>query len=153
MSKLPPPPPLGHVFVPSIAITMLSCLLAMGLGAIGVLGKFNLWLTKLYFQSPLDGMVKSLPSWAGWLAAVAIAFCLSHALLSVAGMVRRWILSLTSIVLMIGWGPVLSLAGYQPELAGPLIAVLWAAICALIYTANHRMPADLQNTGKNDETR
>jgi hypothetical protein len=153
MSKLPPSSPLGHVFVPSLAIAMLSSLLAVGLGAIGILVKFNQALTILSVHSLLDDSPKSLPSWVIWLGAVAIAFWLSYVLLSVSGMARRWILFITCVTLMTGWGPVLSLAGYQPELAGPLIAVLWAGICALIYTANHRMPADLYNTPKNDETR
>jgi hypothetical protein len=153
MSKLPTSLPLGHVFVPSVAIAMLSSLLAVGLGAIGILVKFNQALSILSVNSLLVDSRKSLPSWVVWLGAVTIAFWLSYALLSVPGMARRWILFITCAALMTGWGPVLSLAGYQPELAGPLIAVLWAGICALIYTANHRMPADFHYTQKNDETR
>jgi hypothetical protein len=55
---------------------------------------------------------------------------------------RRFVLWITSVVLVSAWAPVLSLAAHAPEISAPWIAAVWSGVCALVYTANHRMPCE-----------
>jgi hypothetical protein len=83
-----------------------------------------------------------LPEWAVWLAVVLLAFGLTFAILNVAGTWRRVVLWITTMALVAAWAPVLSLAARAPDVAAPLIAVIWSGVCALVYAGNHRMPCD-----------
>lgn len=140
MSQTSHPRPVGHVLAPASAIGSLSILLAVGLGALGILDGVDRMISHLISRTA--GFPKTLPEWSVWLVTVLFAFALSFAILSVAGTWRRLVLWITALVLVAAWAPVLALAARAPDIGAPLIAVLWSGICALVYAGNHRMPCD-----------
>jgi hypothetical protein len=136
------PHPVGHVLVPAAAIGALSILLVVGLSALGILDRVDLVISHLVSRGRAEGVPKFLPEWSVWLATLAFAFGLSFSMLSVAGTWRRVVLWITSVVLIAGWAPVLSLAAHAPDIGAPFIATFWSGICALVYASKHRMPCD-----------
>ena len=144
-SKNSHPRPAGHVRVAAAAIGLLSILLAAGLSVLGILERVNGAIAKGLLAGKATGVPKMLPEWLVWCAAVLLAFGLSFAILNVAGTWRRCVLWLTTVVLVAGWAPVLSLAAHAPDIAAPLIATFWSGVCALVYAGNHRLPCDPMN--------
>lgn len=142
MGKTSHPRPEGHVLVPATAIGSLSVLLVVGLSALRILDRADLAIGSLMSQGKPASFPKALPEWAVWLAVVLFAFGLAFAILGVAGTWRRVVLWITTVVLVAAWSPVLSLAAHAPDVAAPLIAVIWSGVCALVYAGNHRMPCD-----------
>lgn len=136
------PHPDGHVLVPAAAIGALSVLLVAGLSLCGILDQVDLLFAKLVSSGKTVGFPKALPVWAVWLATVVFAFCLSFAILSVAGTWRRCVLWITAVVLVAGWAPVLGLAARAPDIGAPFIAVFWSGVCALVYASKHQMACD-----------
>lgn len=134
--------PVGHVLVPAAAIGSLSIVLVVGLSLLGILGRVNLVIANSVSQGRSDAFPKSLPAWSPWFVAVLLAFALAFAILSVPGTWRRFVLWITSVVLIGGWAPVLALAAHFPAIGAPLVAVLWAGVCAMVYAGKHRMPVD-----------
>ena len=134
--------PAGHVLVPAAAIGSLSTLLAAGLGALGILSRVNLAVSKLISQGKPAVFPKSLPEWSVWLATVLFAFGLAFSILNVQGTWRRVMLWITTMVIVAGWAPVLGLAAHAPEIGAPFIAAVWSGVCAMVYAGNHRMPCD-----------
>ena len=153
-SKNSHPRPAGHVRVAATAIGSLSILLAVGLGLLGILARVNGLIAKGLLAGTFP---KALHGWLVWMAAVIFAFGLPLAILSVPGTWRRLVLWITAVVVVAGWAPVLSLAAHAPEIAAPFIATVWSGVCALVYTANHRMACDhtirFASTDTADETR
>ena len=137
------PHPEGHVLVPAAAIGALSILLVVGLSALRILDRVDLLIATLVSNGKAGGFPNALPEWTVWLATVIFAFWLAFAILSVAGTWRRVVLWITTLVLVAGWAPVLSLAARSPDIGAPFIAVLWAGVCALVYAGNHRMACDV----------
>ena len=133
------------MLITDIAIGALSILLAAGLGLLGVLERVNHVIGGMVSKGGVSHFPKTLPGWAPWLATVFFGFGLSFAILSVGGTWRRLVLWITALVLVAAWGPVLALAAYAPDIAAPLIAVLWSGVCALIYARNHRMSCDMNH--------
>ncbi|MEO8617640.1 MAG: hypothetical protein ABI600_21105 [Luteolibacter sp.] len=150
-SKPPHPRPPGHVLVPAATIGALSLMLAVGLHALGILNRLNEVITKCLSEG--KDLPKSLPQWVIWLAAIWCAFGVSFGILSVAGTWRRLVLWTTTIVLVIGWGPVLTLAARNPDIAAVLIATGWSGVCALVYAGRHQMACDNVSNPLFDETR
>lgn len=142
MGKPSHPRPEGHVLVPAAVIGSLSILLAVGLSALRILDRADLAVGSLISQGKPAGFPKALPEWAVWLAVVWFAFGLAFAILSVAGTWRRVVLWITTAFLVAAWAPVLALAARAPDIAAPLIAVIWSGVCALVYAGSHRMPCD-----------
>lgn len=132
----------GHVLVPVAAIGGLSMVLAAGLGLLGILDRSNTQIARLVSRDGVEKFPKHLPEWSLWLAAGLLAFGLAAAILATSGTWRRVILWVTATVLVAAWAPVLSLASHAPDIAAPWIATLWAGVCAIVYSSNHRMPAD-----------
>ena len=131
--------PHGSGHVPAVAIGALSMVLAIGLNSLGILDRINQAVSNWF--SAAGVVSKSLPVWAVWLAALACAFGISFSLLNVNGTWRQVVLWCTSIVLVIGWAPVLVLAAHAPDIAAPLIAVVWSGICAFVHASRHQQPA------------
>ncbi len=142
MNKPKPQLPAGHVLVPAAAMGALSLVLAIGLNALGILARIDALAGRLV--PPVDGadFPKHLPGWAVWLAAVVFAIALPLAILGAGTAWRRVVLWVTTLVLVAGWAPVLSLAAHAPAVAAPFVVTLWSGICALVYAANHRMESD-----------
>ncbi|RYD58814.1 MAG: hypothetical protein EOP83_20740 [Verrucomicrobiaceae bacterium] len=136
------PHPVGHVLVPAFAIGSLSIVLVAGLAALNILARVNLVIAKIVSQEESASFPQALPGWSVWLATVVMVFALAFTILSVAGTWRRFVLWITSVVLVAGWAPVLSLTAHAPDIGAPVIAVLWSGVCALVYAGNHRMPVD-----------
>jgi hypothetical protein len=137
------PHPEGHVLVPAAAIGSLSVLLVVGLSALGILDRVDQLIGRLVSSGKAAGFPKVLPEWSVWLTTVVFTFWLAFAILSVAGTWRRVVLWITTLVLVAGWAPVLSLAARSPDIGAPFIAVLWSGVCALVYAGNHRMACDV----------
>ncbi|MFT4176895.1 MAG: hypothetical protein QM627_09585 [Luteolibacter sp.] len=136
--KLPP----GHVVGPVLATGSLGVLLAGGLFALGVISRLDGWVAGVVEQAGVRGFPKELPQWSVWLATVVIAYGLAAVILEVPCVWRRLILWVSTVMLVLGWAPVLGLAAHRPEISMPLIAALWSGLCALVYSRNHRMPVD-----------
>ena len=149
MTTHPRPP--GHVLVPAATIGALSIMLAVGLHALGILDHLNESILKCLSEG--KDLPKSLPPWAIWLAAVSCAFGISYSILSVPSTWRRMMLWTTTMVLVMGWGPVLALAARKPEIAAVVIAGAWSGVCALVYSGRHQMACDQISHPLFDETR
>ena len=141
-TKNHPKQPAGHVLVPVAAIGGLSMVLAAGLELLGILDRTNTNIARLVSRDGVEKFPKHLPEWSIWLAAGLLAFGLAAAILATPGTWRRVILWITATVLVAAWAPVLSLASHAPDIAAPWIATFWAGVCAIVYSSNHRMPAD-----------
>ena len=137
--------PAGHVAAPAAAITALSLALVGGLALLGVLGRVDATITAMVSRSGSESFPNDLPSWLPWVAAAVFAPALAASMLATPALWRRALLWITSVVLIAAWAPVLSLAAYEPRIAAPCIACFWAGICALVYSANHRMPCDVSD--------
>lgn len=145
--------PVGHVLLPAAAIGALSILLVAGLSLLGILQRVNLLISTLVSRGKSAVYPQALPDGSLWLATVVFAFGLCFAILNVAGTWRRLVLWITTMVLVAGWAPVLSLAAFAPEIGGPLIAVVWAGVCAVVYAGNHRMACDPPAVAEKTSTR
>lgn len=141
-SKRPP----GHVGAAVAAIGALSLALAAGLQFIGVLGRFDRWVASLVSRGGAQTFPQQVPAAVTWLAAAALAFGLAFAILRSPGRTPRFILWITTMVLVATWAPVLSLAAYFPGIGAAWIATAWAGVCAIVYATNHRMPGETTDT-------
>jgi hypothetical protein len=144
------PRPVGNVLLAGGTIGLLSLFLCVGLSLLGINTRMNTALKGLVAD---QGVGHSLPSWTIWLGVMVFAFGIPWVLLNVPEAWRRLALWLTMVVVICGWGPVLGLAAYAPDLAAPIIAAVWSGICAMIYSANHRMPCDSFQTSDSHEAR
>jgi hypothetical protein len=140
--KTPQHRPDGHILVPSAAIGGLSMALAAGLAALGPMEKLNQSIATLVSLGGAETFPKQLPIWSLWTCATWFAFGLAAVILSTSGAWRRAVLWVSSVVLVAGWAPVLSLAAHAPDIGVPLVATLWSGVCALVYASNHHMPCD-----------
>jgi hypothetical protein len=134
--------PEGHVLVPAAAIGSLSILLVAGLSILRILDRADQAVGKWIMQGKSPNFPKVLPEWAVWLAVVFFAYGLAIAILSVGGTWRRVVLWISTAVLVAAWAPVLVLAAHAPDIAAPLMAVIWSGVCALVYAENHQMACD-----------
>ena len=130
-------PASDHIVVSAAAIGGLSLVLVIGLEMIGFLDSVNRWIGGALSRGGLETFPNRLPAWCPWLAAAVFPFALAFAMLASPGHVRRGILWLTVVVLLGTWGPVLSLAAYAPDIAGPWVATFWAGFCAMVYSFRH----------------
>ena len=134
--------PVGHVLVPAAAIGGLSVVLAAGLELLGILTRTNTNIAQIVSRDGVEKFPNHLPEWSIWLAAGLLAYGLAAAILATPGTWRRVILWITAGVLVAAWAPVLSLAAHAPDISAPWIATIWAGVCGIVYSSNHRMPAD-----------
>jgi hypothetical protein len=153
LSKQTPTLPLGHVLVPAAAIGSLSILLVAGLSALRIMDRVNLAVSQLVSRGKPMDFPKALPDGFVWLVAELLAFGLAFAILSVPRNWRRCVLWITTLFLIVGWAPVLSLAAHAPEIGVPFIATLWSGVCAIVYASRHQMACDQLPRKSSDETR
>lgn len=144
------PLPPGHVLVPACAIGSLSIILAAGLFSLRVISRINGAIS----TSLSDGkeFPKTLPPWSIWLVAVLFSFGIAFSILGTAGNWRRLVIWITTLVLIVGWAPVLALSAREPQIAAVFIATFWSGICALVYTSRHQMESTTTQTLPADET-
>ena len=135
----------GHVNGAALVIGSLSILLVAGLALPGILDRLNEMIARMTAEGGGAGFPRSLPVWGVWLFTLFVSYAVPFAILGAPGTWRRCMLWFTALVLVTGWAPVLVLAAHAPDIAAPWIATLWSGVCALVYAANHRMPADLHH--------
>lgn len=78
-----------------------------------------------------------IPQWS-WTVFMVIA--LPQAILHVRKSWRRWVITITAIILTLAWVPILALMSLVPDIVSPMIALVWAAIGSIIYAEKHREP-------------
>jgi hypothetical protein len=144
------PRPVGQVSLAGGTIGLLSLLLCVGLSLLGINARMNTALQGLVAD---QGIGHTLPLWTIWLGVLVFAFGIPWILLHIPQAWRRLAVWLTMVVVIGGWVPVLGLAAYAPDLAAPIVAAVWSGICAMIYSANHRMPCDSLQTSDSHEAR
>ena len=136
----------GQVLVTAAFIGSLALVLAVGLAVLGLTDKLDLAVAGLLSRTiqpeGTGAFPKVLPAWALWLATALLTYALAFAMLGVPGRWRRLVLWLTTLSIVMAWGPVLGLAAHAPQIAAPLVAALWSGTCVLVYTHSHRMPCD-----------
>lgn len=137
-----------HFWLPTLAIGGLSFMLVAGLAALGVLDHVNAEITRLVSRGGLEKFPKHLPRGADWLAGMVVSFAIAAAILGTPGHLRRFLLWITSVVLVGAWAPALSLAAHAPEIAVPWIACIWSGVCAMVYAANHPTTESLTHSKK-----
>lgn len=145
--------PPGHIFQAGGTIGLLAMVLSVGLSLLGLIDRINHWISDIITQGNEVAAVKFLPPWTLWLVVMVAAFAIPWTLLCVPGLWRRWVLWLSSLVVLAGWIPVLGLAAYFPEVAAPFIAAVWSGLCAMVYARNHLMPYEILPTEGMHETR
>ncbi len=147
-------PSKSSVLIHAAVIASLSILLTAGLGALGILARVNVAIGRIVAQGEAVAVwPKALPDWVVGLATVAFALGISWTILSVQSGWRRLLLWITSLVILAGWAPVLSLAAHTPDIGGPWIAVLWSGVCALVYAKNHQIITKDSPVNESHETR
>jgi hypothetical protein len=54
---------------------------------------------------------------------------------------QRWVIVLSSMVLTLGWLPVLLMLGRMSPVSVPVVALLWASVGSIVYAARHATPS------------
>jgi hypothetical protein len=120
--------------------------LAAGLRFLGLIGKMDSHLERLFAPEGMAPPPNSLGVIELWGGSALLAFLLPAVILNVPGAWRRLVVWCLTFALTFAWGPVLLLAAHKPEIAVALVAVLWSGFCAMIYTTNHVLPVDKPQT-------
>jgi hypothetical protein len=128
----------GHILGPAVVIAALSMVLAVGLKEVGLISRLDSIVAGV-FATEL-GAPKVLLPWIIWLAASGFSLGIGLALLAVRGRVQRFIISVTTLMVVIAWAPVLVLAAHAPEIGAVIVATFWAGFCAWIYAEQHPHP-------------
>lgn len=142
----------GHIGMACASITALATGLAAGLGALGLLDQSDRNLAAWFAAGIAGGAGASeafpnrLPMWLPWVAVVLFANLLSAAILASPGWERRLLLWFATTLVAAAWAPVLCLAAFFPQVSAVVAATAWAGMCACVYAANHRMPADFNHS-------
>ncbi len=131
-----------HVFFAVMVSGLMALGLAGGLEFIGVMGVLNGWLMALMGGTGLAVPERVLGWEVVWMGAVLLSFLLAAVIMNVAGMWRRLLVWVVTVVLTIFWVPVLWLAAHKPEIGVAVVVVIWSGFCAMVYATNHVMPAD-----------
>jgi hypothetical protein len=127
----------------TLAIALMGIGLAAGLDFLGMVGyldnRIMTGLVKPGFSVP----EQSLNPYVIWGGTAFLVSGLVAVMLNVSGNWRRLLIWALSLIVTFFWVPVLLLAAYQPEIGAALVGLLWSGCCAMVYSKNHEMPADL----------
>ena len=146
----------AHVGFATIAIALMAIGLAAGLKILGMIHHLDRWIGTVMAKPGLSSPVNSLNPYLLWSATAIMALCLAAVMLNVSGSWRRLMIWGLTFILTLFWVPVLLLASYKPEIGVAAVGLLWSGCCAMVYSMNHEIPADLadiNNTIQNDGTR
>jgi hypothetical protein len=139
MSKPAPKPP-AHPGAAVLAIGGMSLVLAAALEALGFSRKLDAVVAGWVAASGIGGEFRELPGAVAWCWTVPLVFGLAAGMLGSRRNWRRAVLWTTTLVLTLGWIPVLALAGFQVPAAMPLLALGWCGLWSMIYAARHQEP-------------
>ncbi len=146
----------AHVAFATIAITLMAVGLAAGLEFLRIIDRLDAWITALVVKPGFSAPVNSLDSYLRWTVTTLLALSLTAVMLNISGSWRRIFVWVLAVIITSFWIPVLLLASHKPEIGVVMVGLLWAGCCAMVYTMNHEMPADLtenNNTSQTDATR
>jgi hypothetical protein len=146
----------AHVGFATIAITLMAIGLSAGLKFLGLIDRLDAWIAAMMSKPGLSSPVHTLDPYLLWTATAILALGLTAVMLNISSSWRRILVWILALIITLFWVPVLLLASHKPDIGVALIGLLWAGCCALIYTMNHEMPADLtdnNNTTKTDASR
>ncbi|MBB5350022.1 hypothetical protein HNR46_000243 [Haloferula luteola] len=129
-----------HPGVAASAISVMALVVALVIQAMGVSGQWDASLMERLRGLGLEGGLEPLIAWQAWAWICAVYFLSSWALLHVRGTWRRGVIAISTLVVHLGWIPVLALCGRVPYLVAPLVGLLWVLVGAMIYAARHREP-------------
>jgi len=135
-----PRKPEPHPGIAASAIALMSLAMAAGLDYVGVGAAIDARAGAWAASFGLEGEPRLLEAQWTWGWTVLATFGLCQALLHVVGAWRRWLLAVLATVVTVGWVPVLALAGIEPPIGVPLVALLWAVVASMFYAARHREP-------------
>lgn len=139
-SNSPKPP--AHPGAAVLAIAGMSLVLAAALEVLGLSDRIDGVVARWIAGTGLGGHFKVLPGYAPWLWAVPLVFGLAAGMLGSRLNWRRGVLWATTLVLTLGWVPVLALAGYVAAITMPVIALAWCGLWSMIYATRHQEPED-----------
>ena len=146
----------AHVGFSTIAIFLMAIGLSAGLEFLGLIETLDAWIAALVMKPGISSPVHTLDPYLLWIATAILALGLTAVMLNISSSWRRILVWILALIITFFWVPVLLLASHKPDIGVALIGLLWAGCCALIYTINHEMPADLtdnNNTTKTDAPR
>jgi hypothetical protein len=142
----------AHVVFATIAITLMAIGLSAGLKFLGLIDRFDAWIAAMMSKPGLSSPVHALDPYLLWMATAILALGLTAVMLNISSSWRRILVWILALIITLFWVPVLLLASHKPDIGVALIGLLWAGCCALIYTINHEMPADLTDINKTTQT-
>ena len=146
----------AHVGFATIAITLMAVGLAAGLEFLGIINRLDAWIAALMQKPGISAPVHSLNPYLNWTVTALLALGLAGVMLNISGSWRRIVIWVLAMIITSFWVPVLLLASHKPEIGLALVGLLWSGCCAMVYTMNHEVPADLtekNNTTQTDATR
>ncbi len=129
-----------HPGIAALAIAAMSLLVAGVLEAIGPLRALDEIVASWAGGLALGGGLADLSMTWAWVWTVLLVFGVAFSVIHLPQRWQRWIVSLSSLVLTLGWLPVLILIGFTAPLAMPVVALIWASAGSMIYAANHSDP-------------
>lgn len=138
----------AHAGFATIAITLMAIGLAAGLEFLGMIDLIDRWIATAMVKPGFSAPVNALNPSILWSFTSLLALGLAAVMLNVSGNWRRLLIWVLSFVITLFWVPVLLLASYEPEIGLALVGLLWSGCCAMVYSMNHDMPADLTESNK-----
>lgn len=137
----------AHVAFATFAIALMAVGLAAGLEFLGIIAILDRWIAAVMIKPGFSAPVQTLNPYLLWTITTLLALGLAAVMLNLSGNWRRLLIWALALILTLFWVPVLLLASNKPEIGVALVGLLWSGCCAMVYTMNHEMPADL--TDKN----
>lgn len=123
-----------------MAIGAMSLVLAAALEVMGFSNRIDGVVANWISGTGLGGEFRMLPAYAPWIWTVPLVFGLATGMLGSRLNWRRAVLWATTLVLTLGWVPVLALAGYRASITMPVIALAWCGLWSMIYATRHQEP-------------
>ncbi|MGB0775880.1 MAG: hypothetical protein ACPGUY_08540 [Akkermansiaceae bacterium] len=135
--------PAGRVDGPGIMFGMVALVLAVVLEMLGLFKGANSTLLTSLLDPVFHG---DEPQQLGIPLMVIVTglFCigLSYAVLDSSCSWRRCILGVSAVVVVLAMVPALAVWGYYFPPMMPVVGIVWAWFCTVIYASNHTMPCD-----------
>ncbi len=142
----------AHVTFATFAIALMAVGLAAGLEFLRIIERVDHWIVTVMLKPGFSAPVQTLNPYLLWSVTALLALCLASVMLNISGSWRRLLIWALALILTLFWVPVLLLASHKPEIGVALVGLLWSGCCAMVYTMNHEMPADLTDNSNPTQT-